>query len=93
MTGFSLLDGLVLVAYLAGTTAFGVWLGRRQKDATDYFIAGRSIPWWAVMFSIVGARIEVEFRQDDVSYSIYRGPEDYNVDFDALCTLIIDESS
>ncbi|HVZ76935.1 MAG TPA: sodium:solute symporter [Gemmatimonadaceae bacterium] len=55
MTGFSLLDGLVLVAYLAGTTAFGVWLGRRQKDATDYFIAGRSIPWWAVMFSVVAS--------------------------------------
>ncbi|MCC6317699.1 MAG: sodium:solute symporter [Gemmatimonadaceae bacterium] len=50
---FTLLDGLVLLAYLAGTTALGMWVGRRQADAKDYFVADRAIPWWAVMFSIV----------------------------------------
>ena len=52
---FGVLDLLVLVAYLAGTTALGVWLGRNQKNSKDYFVAGRNIPWWAVMFSIVAA--------------------------------------
>lgn len=52
---FGILDLLVLVAYLGGTTALGVWLGRNQKDSKDYFVAGRNIPWWAVMFSIVAA--------------------------------------
>ncbi|MGH7669856.1 MAG: sodium:solute symporter family transporter, partial [Gemmatimonadaceae bacterium] len=51
--GFTPLDAVVLVAYLAGTTAFGLWLGRRQKDARDYFVAGQDIPWPAVMFSVV----------------------------------------
>ena len=56
MTGaFSLLDGIVLVAYLVGVTLLGVWVGRRQKDARDYFVADREIPWWAVMFSIVAS--------------------------------------
>ncbi len=50
---FTVVDAIVLVAYLAGTTAFGLWLGRRQKDARDYFVAGRNIPWPAVMFSVV----------------------------------------
>jgi SSS family transporter len=50
---FGLLDLAVLLAYLAGTTALGIWVGRRQAGATDYFIAGRRIPWWAVLFSIV----------------------------------------
>ena len=50
---FTLLDGLVLVAYLAGVTALGMWVGRRQANARDYFVADRAIPWWAVMFSIV----------------------------------------
>jgi SSS family solute:Na+ symporter len=50
---FTLLDSLVLLAYLAGTTTLGMWVGRRQKDAKDYFVADRAIPWWAVMFSIV----------------------------------------
>ncbi|MDE3054118.1 MAG: sodium:solute symporter [Gemmatimonadota bacterium] len=54
MTGhFTPLDVAVLIAYLAGTTAFGVRLGRRQKDARDYFVAGRNIPWPAVLFSVV----------------------------------------
>jgi solute:Na+ symporter, SSS family len=52
---FSLLDGLVLLAYLGGTTALGMWVGRRQKDAQDYFVADRAIPWWAVLFSIVAS--------------------------------------
>lgn len=50
---FTVLDWTVLVLYLVGTTALGVWLGRGQKDAKDYFVAGGTIPWWAVLFSIV----------------------------------------
>ncbi|HEX2724013.1 MAG TPA: sodium:solute symporter [Gemmatimonadaceae bacterium] len=55
MRHFTALDFFVLVAYLAGTTALGLWIGRKQKNASDYFIAERSIPWWAVMFSIVAS--------------------------------------
>src|SRR6185312_1466733 len=53
LTRFSLLDVVVLVAYLAGTTALGIWVGRRQRDSKDYFIADRSIVWWVVLFSVV----------------------------------------
>lgn len=57
MTGsrFGWIDLAVLLAYLAGSTALGLWLGRSQKTATSYFIADRNIPWWAVMFSVVAA--------------------------------------
>ena len=50
---FGWLDAIVVIAYLAGVTALGLRLGRRQKDSADYFVASRSIPWWAVMFSVV----------------------------------------
>ncbi|HJU66909.1 MAG TPA: sodium:solute symporter [Gemmatimonadaceae bacterium] len=50
---FTLLDAAVLLAYLVGTTALGMWLGRGQKDARDYFVADRAIPWWAILFSVV----------------------------------------
>src|SRR3979409_1817187 len=53
MRGLNALDFVVIVAYLVGITALGMWVGRRQKDAKDYFVADRAIPWWAVMFSIV----------------------------------------
>ena len=52
---FGLLDLAVLVTYLVGTTVLGLWLGRHQKSATDYFVADRNIPWWAVMFSVVAS--------------------------------------
>src|SRR5213080_4865551 len=51
----SLLDVLVIIAYLVGTTLLGIWVGRRQRDSKDYFVADREIPWWAVMFSIVAS--------------------------------------
>ena len=50
---FTALDFVVLVAYLVGTTLLGVWLGRGQKDARDYFVGNSSLPWWAILFSVV----------------------------------------
>jgi solute:Na+ symporter, SSS family len=47
------LDAVVLVAYIVGVTAFGTWFGGRQRGARDYFLAGRSVPAWAICFSIV----------------------------------------
>ena len=52
-SSFTVLDGVVLLAYLVGTTLLGVWLGRSQRDARDYFVAGQAVPWWAVLFSVV----------------------------------------
>src|SRR5215831_1556967 len=55
LRGLNALDAVVIVAYLVGITALGLWVGRKQKNATSYFVADRSIPWWAVMFSIVAS--------------------------------------
>ena len=43
MTRFTALDAVVLVLYLAGTTALGLYVGRTQRDSNDYFVAERSI--------------------------------------------------
>ena len=53
MRNFTALDFFVLIVYLGGTTALGLWLGRDQKTAKDYFVAGKEIPWWAILFSVV----------------------------------------
>jgi SSS family transporter len=55
MRGLNALDFVVIIGYLVGITLLGMWVGRRQRDAKDYFIADRAIPWWAVMFSIVAS--------------------------------------
>ena len=46
-------DLTILVAYLIGTVAFGIYMGRGQKSATDYLLGGRNLPWWALLLSIV----------------------------------------
>ena len=46
-------DYLVIAAYLLAITAFGAWFGRFQKTTRDYFLTGRSVPWWAICFTIV----------------------------------------
>ena len=43
----------IVLVYVAGVAALGALLGRRQKDASDYFLADHAIPWWAACFSIV----------------------------------------
>ena len=53
MSGLTHLDAIVLVAYLVGITAWGAWLGRGQSGGADYFLGGRSLPWGAVLLSVV----------------------------------------
>src|SRR6266850_2457278 len=55
MRGLNGLDFVVIAAYLVGITGLGIYVGRKQRDAKDYFVADRSIPWWAVMFSVVAS--------------------------------------
>ena len=47
------LDLIIIFGYLIGIVLFGAWFGRKQKTTTNYFLGNRSVPWWAVAFSIV----------------------------------------
>lgn len=49
----SALDFAIILGYVAFVAILGGVLGRRQKDASDYFLADREIPWWAACFSVV----------------------------------------
>lgn len=51
------LDYLVLLAYLGGTLALGLYLSRRISTGKDYFLAGRSLPWWVIGMSLVASDI------------------------------------
>ena len=53
MEGFTGLDLVVLIAYMVGVIGLGAWMGRSQRDARDYFLAGHAMPWWAIMLSVV----------------------------------------
>ncbi len=47
------IDYGVMLAYFGLVIAIGVHFGRQQKDASDYFLGRHTLPWWAVMLSVV----------------------------------------
>ncbi|MGD0305622.1 MAG: hypothetical protein ABSC71_12425 [Candidatus Acidiferrales bacterium] len=49
----SYLDFAILVLYLVGITAFGARFRKGQQNLRDYFLGGRTAPWWALSCSIV----------------------------------------
>ncbi len=53
--GLNALDVIVIVVYLACVTAFGMRFRKNQSTLKGYFLAGKTIPWWAISLSIVAA--------------------------------------
>ena len=58
----SQLDTIIFGVYIVGVILFGVWIANRDKSATasDYFLASRSLPWWAVGGSLIASNISAE---------------------------------
>src|SRR5437868_238254 len=50
-----LVDGVIILVYFVVITAIGLYMGRREKSLHDFALGGRSMPWWAVMASIIAA--------------------------------------
>ncbi len=50
-------DYSVIAVYMLVTIALGLWISRRIHGGRDFFLAGRSLPWWAVGMSLVATDI------------------------------------
>ncbi len=48
-------DWFIIIGYLVGIIALGVWFGKDQRNTRDYFLGSRNIPWWGIGLSIVAA--------------------------------------
>jgi SSS family solute:Na+ symporter len=57
MTQLTSIDYLVILSYLAATMVIGLWVGSYVRSGSDFFLAGRSLPWWAVGMSLVATDI------------------------------------
>src|SRR6266446_869686 len=53
--GLNALDLTIVVLYLIGITLFGLRFRKSDKSLKSYFLADRSVPWWAIALSIVSA--------------------------------------
>ncbi|MDA9151304.1 sodium/sugar symporter [Schleiferiaceae bacterium] len=65
MTGtFEFLDYAIFMGYALLILGVGLWVSRdkkgHEKNAEDYFLASKSLPWWAVGTSLIAANISAE---------------------------------
>jgi SSS family solute:Na+ symporter len=58
------LDVAIIAVYAVSIFTLAQWVSREKgahrKDAQDYFLAGRSLPWWAIGTSLIAANISAE---------------------------------
>lgn len=51
--GLAGIDVVIILIYMVGVLALGVYFSRFVKDGSDFFVAGRALPFWAIGMSIV----------------------------------------
>lgn len=63
-TYFGWFDYIIFVVYAALILFVGLWVSRnkngKQKSAEEYFLAGKTLPWWAIGASLIAANISAE---------------------------------
>ena len=57
MTRLSTLDALMVSLYLAAVIAMAVWIARRQRSGTDYFLAGRAMTGAPLAMSLLANQL------------------------------------
>src|SRR3954464_4852539 len=62
--GLSTIDIIVVVAYAIGIFGLAQWVSRErpghEKNTSDYFLASKKLPWWAIGASLIAANISAE---------------------------------
>ena len=64
MKHFELIDWIIFFSYATIIVTVGLWVSRtrkgEQKTSQDYFLANRSLPWWAIGSTLLAANISAE---------------------------------
>ena len=82
-------DFVVLVGTVLGVTAMGMWVGRREKGTSDYFLAGKSIAWWAIAGSIFGTNVSSHHMVGMMGAGLKEGFAQANFEFGAIFGLLM----
>ena len=87
-SGLEAIDFVIFFTYIILLVSLGVFLSRnrdtRSRSATDYFLAGNTLTWWAVGASLIAANISTEQfigmagtgYADGIAAILSAGPED-----------------
>ncbi|MBL9122096.1 MAG: hypothetical protein JNG90_00585, partial [Planctomycetaceae bacterium] len=83
------LDVLILVGSVVGITGFGMWIGRKETSTGDYYLAGRTVAWWAVAGSIFGTNISSHHLVGMMGAGLKEGFAQANFEFGAIFGLLM----
>jgi len=90
---FNVLDYGILIGYMFLILGIGLWVSREKKgekkNASDYFLAGKGLPWWVIGASLIASNISAEqfIGMSGSGFAIGMGIASY--EFMAAITLII----
>ncbi len=60
----AMIDIVVIALYAVGIFTLAQWVSREkaghEKDTSDYFLASKNLPWWAIGSSLIAANISAE---------------------------------
>jgi SSS family solute:Na+ symporter len=83
------LDVLVVAVTVIGVTAFGMWIGRKEENTGDYYLAGKTVAWWAVAGSIFGTNISSHHMVGMMGAGLKEGFAQANFEFGAIFGLLM----
>src|SRR5262245_28759208 len=83
------LDVVVLATSVIGVTAFGMWIGRKEDNSQDYYLAGKTVAWWAVAGSIFGTNISSHHMVGMMGAGLKEGFAQANFEFGAIFGLLM----
>jgi len=57
-------DISIFIAYVSGLLILALWISRKEsnheRNTEDYFLASKSLPWWAIGASLIASNISAE---------------------------------
>lgn len=89
MVELSSIDLAVIAVYLTAAVGFGLWVGRGERDATDYFLAGRALPWYLIGFSFYASNMSGASFVGLMGASYSHGMAVFNYEWTATLVLIV----
>lgn len=57
---FTSFDTVAFLAYFLLVGVVAIVVSRRERQAADYFLAGRNLPWWLIGISLIASNISTE---------------------------------
>jgi SSS family solute:Na+ symporter len=82
-------DIAVIALYLMVVVAIGLWAGRVERDAEDYFLAGRNLPWYLIGFSFFASNMSGASFVGLMGASYDQGMVVFNYEWTATLVLIV----